>query len=187
MHNNKTDKAMLGTSGYERVEHDLYETPAWCTEVLLRHVVFQKIIYEPAAGRGAIARVLELHNHQTICHDLVVRDYQPCAQTDFFHVKSTQKHFDIVTNPPYECSVQFVRHALSITGQGQKVAMLLRNEWDCAYTRRDLFMEMPFRLKIVLTRRPKWFKDDINAPRHSFSWYVWDHNWYSPPELIYDQ
>jgi hypothetical protein len=65
--------------------------------------------------------------------------------------------------------------------------MLLRNEWDCAYTRRDLFMEMPFRLKIVLTRRPKWFKDDINAPRHSFSWYVWDHNWYSPPELIYDQ
>jgi hypothetical protein len=181
------DKAMLGTSGYERVEHDLYETPAWCTDVLLRHVVFKKVIFEPAAGRGAIARVLNKSGYTTVCQDLVLRDYQPCAQADFFNTKFVNPSMDIITNPPYEIAEQFVRHALSITGPFQKVAMLLRNEWDCAHTRTDLFKDSNFKLKIVLTRRPRWVKESTGAPRHNYAWYVWDHNWFAPPELIYDR
>ena len=181
------DKAMLGTSGYERVEHDLYETPAWCTEVLLRHVVFQRKILEPAAGRGAIAKVLSKNNYEPICQDLMVRDYVPCEKFNFFKREYVPKSFDIITNPPYDVAEKFVRHALEITVMGQKVAMLLRNEWDCAYTRSDLFNHNCFRMKIVLTRRPRWVADSTGAPRHNYAWYIWDHNWFAPPELIYDR
>ena len=179
------DKHMLGTSGYRRVEHDLYETPAWCTEVLLRHMVFQKHIFEPAAGRGAIAKVLERHNYVPVCHDIVVRDYQPCEQSDFLKAPPVLQHFDIITNPPYDKAEEFVRHALAITGGTQKVAMLLRNEWDCAHTRTDLFTNDVFRMKIVLTRRPRWIADTDGSPRHNYAWYVWCHGWYAPPELRY--
>jgi len=179
------DKAMLGTSGYERVEHDLYETPAWCTEVLLRHVVFQRKILEPAAGRGAIAKVLSKNNYEPICQDLMVRDYVPCEEFNFFKREYVPKSFDIITNPPYDKAEEFVRHALAITGGTQKVAMLLRNEWDCAHTRTDLFTDEVFRMKIVLTRRPRWIADTDGSPRHNYAWYVWCHGWYAPPELRY--
>jgi hypothetical protein len=143
------DTAMLGTSGYERVEHDLYETPPWCTEVLLRHVVFKKDILEPAAGRGAIAKVLEANGYRTTCNDIVDWGLSDCRIVDFLTTKCTPAACDIVTNPPYNLAEEFVRHALRITKRGEKVAMLLRNEWDCAFNRADLFTDEPFKLKIV--------------------------------------
>jgi len=45
-----SDKAMLGTSNYPRKENELYLTPDWCTEVLLRHVVFDPLTCKPAAA-----------------------------------------------------------------------------------------------------------------------------------------
>jgi hypothetical protein len=181
------DTAMLGTSGYERVEHDLYETPPWCTEVLLRHVVFKKDILEPAAGRGAIAKVLEANGYRTTCNDIVDRGLSDCRIVDFLTTKCTPAACDIVTNPPYNLAEEFVRHALRITKRGEKVAMLLRNEWDCAFNRADLFTDEPFKLKIVLNRRPLWVAGSTGSPRHNYAWYVWDHNWYDPAEIRYDR
>ena len=53
-----SDKAMLGKPQYPRKDNELYLTPDWCTEVLLRHVVLDDLTWEPAAADGAMANIL---------------------------------------------------------------------------------------------------------------------------------
>lgn len=55
----RPDSAMRGGKalGYDRKEHDLYETPAWCVEALLSVLKdAPEYAYDPAAGRGARTR-----------------------------------------------------------------------------------------------------------------------------------
>jgi hypothetical protein len=49
---------------------DLYETPAEAVEALLRHVEVPRCVWEPAAGRGAIVRVLQRTGHEVDATDL---------------------------------------------------------------------------------------------------------------------
>ena len=39
---------------------------------------------------------------------------------------------------------------------------------------------------IVLTKRPRWIKESKGAPRHNYSWFVWDNEKISEnPEILY--
>ena len=49
---------------------DLYETPAVAVEALLRAEKLAARIWEPAAGRGAIVRVLREHGHHVVASDV---------------------------------------------------------------------------------------------------------------------
>jgi hypothetical protein len=50
-------------SGHARIAADRYMTPAWVTEALLPHLRPARTIWEPAAGSGQMARVLESVAH----------------------------------------------------------------------------------------------------------------------------
>src|SRR5262249_58390880 len=52
-------------------QNDCYETPAVAVEALLRVERLPHQIWEPAAGRGAVARVLESAGHEVIGTDLI--------------------------------------------------------------------------------------------------------------------
>jgi len=190
-----TDPAMV-KSGYDREPGDFYATPEWCTEVLLRHVEFDGPVWEPAAGDGAMWRVLR----GTITSHVLASDIAPHGaggygvdKFDFFDVPPWSHRVveHVITNPPYNLAREFIERALVVTGPSMgKVAMLLRNEYDCAKTRRHLFGECPqFALKIVLTKRPVWFPDREKkaSPRHNFAWYVWDWKHTGPAEIRYDR
>lgn len=98
----------------------------------------------------------------------------------------------IITNPPYkiesvsgvpDCTAfDMVEHALKLTKPvNGAVIMLLRNEFDCAGTRKYLFDRPPFTAKFVLTSRPNWIDEKDLAgkrasPRHNYSWYAWAWN-----------
>jgi len=184
-----SDKAMLGESNYPRKENELYLTPDWCTEVLLRHVVLDDLTWEPAAADGAMANILYTKT-PTIATDIVPLDRQ-VKQHDFLISAGPLrgKFKNIVTNPPYKLAQKFIEQAISIIEPVKgKVAMLLRNEYDSAAGRQHLFSGCPgFNLKLVLTRRPKWAPGKGNSPRHNFAWFVWDFNAAGPPTLIWDQ
>lgn len=180
---NKKRSAMLGEAGFERVEGDRYWTPKWCTEALLNAVRFRGLIWEPAAGRGDIADVLVARGYQVMCSDIAgaALGCMDAAESDFLtHASPGDGTFSIVTNPPYSHAEAFIRKALELTARaGGMVAMLLRNEYDCAATRRDLFERESFATKFVLTKRPKWVDDRQQhsaSPRHNFAWFVWDHH-----------
>ena len=180
------DPAMV-KSDYDRVEFDHYETEPWVTHVLLRNVAF-KSIWEPACGKGAIVDVVRSVGLHCVGSD--IRDYGRGFKVEDFMFHTEPTDMDIVTNPPYydDIADQFIERALILTQSNKrKVAMLLRNEFDCASSRRGIFGEYPFAMKIVLLRRPRWFKDSDGSPRHNYAWYVWDWNRLKPPTIVYDK
>lgn len=171
------DDPAMGNLGYERQSSDYYPTPAWCTEALLRELPKGRAderVWEPACGDGRMSEVL-IQKYHVISTDLVDRGYSPggvdfLAQTE---MQGNSSH--IVTNPPYEMAEEFLRHALALTKpHSGLVAFLLRNEFDSAKTRRDLFANPPFWKKLVLTKRPRWFEGEGASPRHNYSWFIWD-------------
>ena len=186
----RSDEAMLGNSGFERVDGDRYYTEAWVTRALLDAIKFRGTIWEPACGRGDMADVLTDYGYKVMISD-IAGDSQGCkhaAKADFLtHSSPGDELFSIVTNPPYTLAEEFVRHALKLTERrGGMVAMLFRNEYDCAATRRDLFEREAFAAKLVLTKRPKWLDalaQHSASPRHNFSWYVWDHDHSGPAHI----
>ena len=179
-------------SGYARKERDLYETPAWVTEALLPHIrPRMEVIWEPAAGSGKIATVL-----QTKYPIVYQWDVEPtpnlnlrCSFLDFG--EEPDGYEAIITNPPYELASEFVEQSLRLTEKAAGfVAMLLRTDFDHAKTRSHLFRDCPaFAKKLVLTRRIVWFEPQPGAkgksPSFNHAWFIWDWRNEGAPKLAY--
>ena len=175
-------------STWARREWDHYETEEWVTEALLKHESFTKV-WEPAVGKGKMAKVLQKHGADVYGSD--IWDYG-CGYdvADFLLTWGNPDQRDIVTNPPFaeDLADQFIEHALLLTRPfGGRVCLLLRNEFDCAVSRRHIFGEAPFACKLVLLKRPRWVADSTGSPRHNYAWYIWDWSWGKEPTIIYDK
>ena len=165
-------------SGYERIERDRYETPEWVTRALLPHLGNIKSVWEPAAGSGKMARVLEAATASPIERHI--------SRTGFLAGWRTacRRHRD---HPPYTSAALFIEHALQTTNGSGKVAMLLRTDFDHAKTRWHLFSGCPaFARKIVLTKRIQWFENSTGSPSFNHAWYIWNHQHAGKPTLEYD-
>lgn len=162
--------AMHGESGYERREGDAYYTEPWVTRALIDNWNIPNFVWEPAAGRGDMANVLGHH-----CLSVRATDISGPGWVDFMQTSSALDSDAIITNPPYAIQDKFIRHALGF--DVPLVAMLLRNEFDSAKKRADLF-KPPFACKLVLTKRPRWDWWETDkpkaSPRHNFAWFIWD-------------
>lgn len=189
-------------SGYNRREADSYPTPAWVTRALLPHIPNRVLtIWEPAAGEGAMVRVLGerqvgRRNTGVIATDIrpgdgaVVSDlsWNFLAQMD-----APNRNFQaIVTNPPFQLAQQFIERALELTRPDRGfVAMLLRTDFDHAKCRTHLFANCAeFSGKLVLTKRVVWFVDPLTgkpkaAPSENHAWFYWDHTQRGPATIAY--
>ena len=176
------DPSMLGAPTHERHPDDFYPTPSWCTEVLLRHWRPRGVVWEPAAGDGAIVDVIREYFYPTWATDLHQRRSDIQGGVDFFAAIPPVTEFSIVTNPPNNLAEEFLREALKLTSN---VAMLFRHEFDCAASRADLYRLPNFVGKIVLTKRPRWIADSTGSPRHNWAWSIWDQD--RTPRWAWDQ
>ncbi len=92
---------------------DLYQTPAECTRALMDVEHLPRVLWEPAAGYGAMARVLEDGGHVVVRSD--VEDY---GNLHFVEDFLTHTHLPmndvegIVTNPPFMFAEEFAHKAL---------------------------------------------------------------------------
>lgn len=176
------DDPALYMSEFERTPKDRYWTDAWVTAALLEMYDIPEKVWEPAAGRGDMVRVLVDHGHDVIASDIDMSEFDPslceCSQDDFLTAKLIPRYIDaVVTNPPYNLAQKFVEHSLEL--QIPVIAMLLRSEFKHAKRRKHLFGRCSRYLgEIVLTSRPRWdwwFRIKPEAsPRHNFSWFIWD-------------
>lgn len=190
-----SDPAMV-KSNFERNDKERYWTEHWITAALMRriHIPENKLVWEPAAGRGDIIRVLADYGHECIASDIDLSEFDPglCPAVianfldpepfkNFSDPKILEQIGAIVTNPPYDVAEEFLRKALSYESI-ETVAMLLRSEFNAAGGRTDLFNGYPFAYEIQLTSRPRWdwwFREKPeHSPRHNFSWFVWERGWY---------
>ena len=196
-------------SEYLRKPLDLYETPEWVTEALLPHLSRgQLALWEPAAGRGKMAIVLN-RKHACYSSDIQLADgFEACAwgwrpgitvpgvgqliQHDFL-VDEPYTEFDgIVTNPPFgREGPKFLRRALDLTKERRGfVAMLFPMDFDAAPGRADLFRDHPaWHKKVVLTKRIVWFAREDGqkeAPSMHHAWYLFDHRHEGPATIAYE-
>ncbi len=99
---------------------DFVQTPPVAVRLLLEREQFDGVTWEPAAGRGAISKVLEESGMSVRSTDLLHYDYGKSG-VDFF--KSKRVFDNIVTNPPYSLMVKFIAHGHTLFRK--KMALLL--------------------------------------------------------------
>jgi hypothetical protein len=183
------------SSGYERNRLDRYWTHPWMTEALINelagiHYGIPDPVWECAAGRGDMSRALAERGFSVYSSDIDMSEFD--KKIGLGHERSFLDEFQppdgvksIVTNPPYNeprrgIADEFIRHGLGFfEHRVEFMAMLLRSEFRCGKSRKDMFGESPhYWGELVLTTRPRWDYGDPEAPekaapRHNFSWFLW--------------
>ncbi len=183
-------RAAVGTASATKEERgkNLYETPPEAMHTLLALETFTATVLEPACGRGAIARMLELSDYGVVLADLV--DYETADQNgelqavqDFLTSQPPESgSYDIVTNPPYgDILNAFVAHALRVY-RPRKMALLLNLNFLCGFADDDRNFVMddcpPARAWVFKRRLPMMHRDgwDGNkaSSRMNTAWFVWE-------------
>ena len=173
--------------------NDLYESPGCAPAALLLHEPLlgaawgapnsypsRPIVWEPCAGRGAIARVLRASGHEVITHDLVAyegADPGIEAPRDFFKTERPPIGCGvIVTNPPFMHADAFVRHGLSLQCD---VIVLLRLMAIEGANRSDLIDRHCHRIWAGIERLPMMHREGWTGPKIKggnsgapFAWFV---------------
>jgi hypothetical protein len=100
------DSAMIGDSGYERIEADFYPTPPENVDCLLQHIIphsSPSLIWEPACGDGAISERLMEFGYETWSSDLFDHGFGTPNMDFLAQTKLPNPNIRaIFTNPPYE-------------------------------------------------------------------------------------
>ena len=167
----------------DREKDDFYPTPPAGTRALLAVEKFSGPIWEPACGRGDISRVLEEAGHVVVSTDLIDRGYGEPKRDFLFESESLAPN--IITNPPFKLSEEFVRKSLTLTTG--KVAMLLRLAWLEGKQRRELFETTPLARVWVFSGRLNMQRGEIHnggsGGMMAFAWYVWEHGHEGPASI----
>jgi hypothetical protein len=162
---------------------DLYESPSEAVLALLRAEQLPPVIWEPAAGRGAIARVLRAAGHSVIATDLIRHDGADSDITggvDFLKQPAAPDGVGmIVTNPPYgrRLAERFAEHALRLC---LRVALLCRSAWAEGAGRSALLDGGRLaRIHQIIERLPMMHREGWTGRRleesvYGFSWFVFD-------------
>jgi hypothetical protein len=157
---------------------DLYETPPCAVRALVREAELPRRIWEPAAGRGAILRELVAAGHVVHATELKRyrgRDPRIITDRDFFKFERAPRGLDtILTNPPYQCADQFVRHALQLV---ETVIVLQRFMAQEGVKRSDLIDRHLSHIFLGIERLPMMHRDGWDGPRLNnagapFGWFV---------------
>ena len=162
----------------EREPDDFYPTPVEATRAILQAEALTlrlfDVIWEPAAGDGAMVREMEAAGHRVFASDLVDRGqgYQICSFYDYPQAPAKA----VLTNPPFkECSrdpgmVRFMLEALRV----DYLALLLPLNWLGAESRMKLWKDFPPARVYVM----RWRVDFTGggSPPIFFCWVVWDYH-----------
>lgn len=153
--------AIVGGGG-ERRAMDFYPTPTEVTVALLRflHIPRGSVIWEPAAGDGAMADVLERFGY-----DVIKTDIQD--GTDFLTAEDRRCDW-IITNPPFRGADEFIRRAART---GKPFALLLKCQYWHAARRVPLYRDHTPSFILPLTWRPD-FTGEGNSLL-DMAWNVW--------------
>lgn len=179
-------------ANYDRRENDLYATPAWVSEVMLRRRRFAPVLWDPCCGDGAMLRVFVASGYRALGSDIHPVGLPDAVTSDFLaDGKPFPENADIFTKPPYgkggRLGVRFIERALEVTRPYLgRVAMLLPVDYDSAKTRQHVFGDHPaFAGKIVLTRRIIWVEAPGASPSANHAWFFWSWSNQGAPTIAY--
>lgn len=179
---------ILGASNHtsgEREQHDFYATDPTAIDDLLRYETFNKNIWECACGQGHLAERLKENGFDVKCTDLIDRGYG-LGGVNF--IENTESfNGDIITNPPYKYTSEFILKALESVPNGSKVAMFLKLQTlEGANRYREIYSKFPPKTVYVYSKRKKCFINGVDDGKSSaicYAWFVWVKGEYNCTEL----
>lgn len=164
-----------------RPEDDFYPTPSEVTRALLSVEDFHDgIIWECAAGDGAMSSVLQKYTDCKVLSTDINPRFDYCHQMDFLQ-ENLPKNFPvhkiryIVTNPPFKLAEQFVHKALEY--DVVKLSLLCKLQFLEGQTRRTMFESTPFARVHIFSDRISLYRNGNkmkNSGMIAFAWFVWD-------------
>ena len=117
------------------------------------------LIWEPAAGTGAIVRPLQAAGYEVIASDVADYGLDDCqAGVDYLTAAPPRGIQAIVTNPPFTLAVRFAQKALT---EVPYLALLLRTNFLESQERLPFFRRHPpARIRISSRRLPMMHRHD---------------------------
>jgi hypothetical protein len=133
-------------------------------------------IWEPAAGDGAISRILRAHGHDVLSTDIADYGWEGCRSgVNYLNAAPVDGIEGIVTNPPFRRAVEFAKKALREVGY---LALLLRTNFLESQERYPFFLEHPpARVWISSRRLPMMHRHGWAGKKAAsntcHSWFIW--------------
>lgn len=154
-----------------RAPLDRYDTAAWMTEVLLRHVreLRGRLLLDPCAGNGTMAAQLRPRFQRVITNDLDPRTMTQ-RHRNACHAGLWEEALPdwTVTNPPFSHAGRIARHALDYSLRG--VALLLPVTFlEVCKDRLWIDAEPPQRILVLPRTRFRGQATD----RVTVAWHIW--------------
>lgn len=160
-----------------REVNDFYATDPKAMELLLKYEHFDNNIWEPACGEGNLSEVLKRHGFNVYSTDLIDRGYQD----DLVDFLKTDKKFkgDIITNPPFKYTTEFILKSLAAVPEGNKVAMFLKINYLSGKKRyQEIYSKFPPMTVYVFSRRIACSKNNdptgFKGGAMDFVWMIWE-------------
>lgn len=159
------DRSDVYFSAYTRREDDNYPTiDTRCLDGLLFYAPVAGRIVDPCARAGsALAEQFLERGYQNV---FMLNDAYMSAPGDW-----------IVTNPPFTKSevTKIVERQIKRVENENYIgfALLVRNNWAFAKSRRFLFNRPTYSGEIKLLFRPFWTDDRSMEPKHNYVWHIW--------------
>lgn len=170
-----------------REQNDYYATDPRAMSDLLCKERFNKKIWEPACGEGNLSEVLKAAGYDVFSTDLIDRGYQD--QTMDFLQSDIKWEGDIITNPPFKYTTQFIQKGLESLEMGGKMAMFLKINYLSGKARyKEIYSKFPpYRVYVFTGRRacsknnlPEGFKRNNGM---DYCWMIWEKGMIGPTEL----
>lgn len=166
-------------SNYERIKDDNYQTiDRRCIRALIDTypIMEGQTIIDCCANRGS-GIVDGLHDLGFIATGI----------NDAFDT-TTWATWNIF-NPPYKRGYvdKIIRHQIRGLEDGRfgGLALLVRNNFDFAKSRWDMFTHQYYAGQVHMMFRPWWMSEKKSSPIHNFVWHVWLRPWNEFPTVKY--
>jgi methylase of polypeptide subunit release factors len=195
---------IIGASNHcadEREAVDFYSTDPECVRDLISRESFQHSILEPCCGNGNIAKELTDIGFDVTATDLYDHGYGTTGVDCFDYTNIDQ---DIITNPPYSLTTEFIEHMINELKSGHKMALFLKLqvlEGQARYQK--IFSQGKLRRVYVYVNRVACYKNDERYQKNDdgslildkagnpkkigsaacYAWFIFDSDYSGYPEI----
>lgn len=170
----------------ERERHDYYATHPKAMHQLLKYETFNNDIWECACGEGNLSKVLKEYGYNVFSTDLIDRGYQD--QVIDFLKTDIKFDGDIITNPPFKHTTEFVLKALESIPMGNKVALFLKLNYLSGKRRyNEIYSKFPPSKVYVFSGRIACSKNNtaegFKGGAMDYAWFIWEKGIITPTLL----
>jgi hypothetical protein len=161
----------------KRTDLDFWPTPPELQTALVRHVLPllpEGLIWEPAAGDGALVDALVAASRRVIASDIAPQR-AGIKRLDFLKddPPPATRGAIAVTNPAFNIIDSFTQRALQLLDSGHLKAVVLLYRADKVNTQDRISVINRAAFEVTVTARTTWIPGSKESPRWWFGWIVW--------------